>query len=43
MVTNPAENAMKDVIEMYHISLDLVMKKMDMYNKCRELDEEDES
>jgi coenzyme F420-reducing hydrogenase gamma subunit len=41
MVTNPAENAMKDVIEMYHIPLDMVMKKMDMYNKCRELDEDE--
>jgi coenzyme F420-reducing hydrogenase gamma subunit len=41
MVTNPAENAMKEVIEMYRIPLDLVMKKMDMYNTCRELDEDE--
>lgn len=39
MVSNPAENAMKQVIEMYRIPMDLIVRKMDMYNKCRELDE----
>ncbi len=39
MVSNPAENAMKQVIEMYRIPLDLIIRKMDMYNKCREIDE----
>jgi sulfhydrogenase subunit delta len=37
MVTNPAENAMKQVLDMYHIPMDFVMNKMNMYNKCREL------
>jgi sulfhydrogenase subunit delta len=40
MVSNPAENAMKQVIEMYKIPMDLIMRKMDMYNKCREIDEQ---
>lgn len=38
MVTNPAENGAKDVIARYNIPMDLIVKKMYMYNKCREFD-----
>lgn len=38
MVSNPNENGAKDVIKKYNISMDLVMNKMNMYNKCREND-----
>lgn len=38
MVSNPAEQAMKEVLERYEIELDLIVRKMDMYNKCREMD-----
>jgi sulfhydrogenase subunit delta len=37
MVTNPAENAAKDVLAKYQIPMDLILNKMNMYNKCREL------
>ena len=36
MVTNPNEKAAKDVLEKYKISMDLILNKMNMYNKCRE-------
>ncbi len=36
MVSNPATNAMKQVLEMYKIPLDLIVNKMDMYNGCGE-------
>ena len=36
MVTNPNEKAAKDVLDKYKISMDLVLNKMNMYNKCRE-------
>jgi sulfhydrogenase subunit delta len=39
MVSNPAEHAMKEVLERYEIPLDLIVRKMDMYNKCREMNE----
>jgi hypothetical protein len=39
MVTNPAERAMKEVLERNGIPLDLILRKMDMYNKCREMDD----
>jgi len=39
MVSNPNENGAIDVIKKYNIPMDLIMNKMNMYNKCRELDE----
>ena len=39
MVSNPAQNAMRSVLEMYGIPLEFIVRKMDMYNTCRELDE----
>ncbi len=40
MVTNPNENGAKDIIAKYNIPMDLIINKMNMYNKCRELDED---
>jgi coenzyme F420-reducing hydrogenase gamma subunit len=40
MVSNPNENGAKDVIEKYNIPMAMILNKMNMYNKCRELDEE---
>lgn len=39
MVSNPAEQAMKEVLARHQIPLDLIVRKMDMYNTCREMDE----
>ena len=39
MVSNPAENGQKDVLEKYKISLDWIENKLNMYNKPRELGE----
>ncbi len=38
MVSNPNEKGQKDVLSKYKIPLELVLNKMNMYNKCRELD-----
>ena len=38
MVSNPAENAAKEVLKKYNIPLEWIENKMDMYNKARELD-----
>ncbi len=38
MVSNPNKDGFRDVLDSYDISLDLIIKKMDMYNKCREND-----
>lgn len=38
MVSNPNEGGTKAVLEKYHVSLDLIMNKMNMYNTCREMD-----
>lgn len=38
MVSNPNEKGAKDVIAKYKIPMELVLNKMNMYNKCRELD-----
>jgi sulfhydrogenase subunit delta len=38
MVTNPAVNGQKDILEKYKIPMDWVENKMNMYNKCRELE-----
>ena len=38
MVSNPNENGAIDVMKQYDINMDLIMNKMNMYNKCRELD-----
>ncbi|MDA8244601.1 MAG: cytochrome B [Elusimicrobia bacterium] len=36
MVSNPRENAAKDVMAKYKITPAMIAAKMDMYNKCRE-------
>lgn len=38
MVSNPNEQGARDVIAKYKIPMDLILNKMNMYNKCRELD-----
>jgi len=38
MVSNPAKNGAVDVMAKYNIPLELIINKMNMYNKCRELD-----
>lgn len=38
MVSNPAETGAKEVIKKYNIPMDLIANKMNMYNKCREID-----
>jgi sulfhydrogenase subunit delta len=37
MVTNPNEKSAKDILEKYKIPMDLILNRMNMYNKCREL------
>ena len=37
MVSNPNEKGAQDVIARYNISMELILNKMNMYNKCREL------
>ncbi len=37
MVSNPNEKGAQDVLAKYKISIDLILNKMNMYNKCREL------
>jgi len=37
MVSNPNEKGAKDVLAKYRIPLELILNKMNMYNKCREL------
>jgi len=37
MVSNPNEKGAQDVLAKHNISLDLILNKMNMYNKCREL------
>ncbi len=37
MVSNPNEKGARDVIAKYGIPVDLILNKMNMYNKCREL------
>lgn len=39
MVSNPAENGQKDILEKHKISLEWIENKMNMYNKSRELGE----
>lgn len=41
MVSNPNEKSAKDVLEKYNISLDMIVNKFNMYNKCRELDKDE--
>jgi sulfhydrogenase subunit delta len=38
MVSSPYVKGMKQVLEKHHVPIDFVVNKMDMYNKCRELD-----
>jgi len=42
MVSNPAENAQKDVLKKYNIPLDWIINKFDMYNKAVESDRKKE-
>lgn len=37
MVSNPNEKGAKDVIARHNVQLEMVLNKMNMYNKCREL------
>lgn len=37
MVSNPNEKGAQDVLAKYNIPKDLILNKMNMYNKCREL------
>jgi sulfhydrogenase subunit delta len=37
MVSNPNEKGAKDVLAKYRIPMELILNKMNMYNKCREL------
>ena len=39
MVSNPNENGAKDVIKEYNVPMAMVLNKMNMYNKCREIDQ----
>lgn len=39
MVSNPAVNGAKDILQKYNIPLELIKNKMDTYNTCRELDQ----
>lgn len=39
VIPNPRENAQKDVLTKYNISTDFILNKINMYNKCRELKE----
>jgi len=34
IVTNPNRQGFKDVLERYHMDLDFIIKRMDMYNSC---------
>ena len=36
MVSNPTEEGAQDVLAKYKIPIDLILNKMNMYNKCRE-------
>jgi len=38
MVSNPNERGAQDVLAKYHVPMDMILNKMNMYNKCRELD-----
>lgn len=42
LVTNPNENGAKDVIIKYNLPMELVVNKMNMYNKCREIDQHEQ-
>lgn len=42
MVSNPNRNGAKDVLERYKIPLDWIENKMNMYNKCRELEKHEQ-
>jgi len=38
MLSNPNEKGAHEVLAKHHVPVDLVIKKMNMYNECRELD-----
>lgn len=38
MVSNPNEKSARDVLAKYNIPIEFILNKMNMYNKCRELD-----
>lgn len=37
MVSNPNEKSAQDILAKYNIPIELIMNKMSMYNKCREI------
>ncbi len=37
MVSNPNEKSAQDILAKYNIPIELIMNKMNMYNKCREI------
>ncbi|OHD57607.1 MAG: cytochrome B [Spirochaetes bacterium GWF1_51_8] len=37
MMSNPNETGFQEVLKKYDITVDLIMNKMNMYNKCREI------
>lgn len=37
MVSNPNEKGARDVLAKYNMPMDLILNKMNMYNKCREI------
>jgi len=41
IVSNPNEKMAMDVLSKFNIPLDLILNKMNMYNKCREIDNND--
>ena len=43
MVSNPNKAGAEDVIAKYKIPVDLIKNKMNMYNKCREIDEREQT
>ncbi|MGO9015902.1 MAG: cytochrome B [Dissulfurispiraceae bacterium] len=43
MLSKPNEKGAQDVLRKYGIPLDMVIKKMDMYNVCRELDKNEQA
>jgi hypothetical protein len=38
-MSDPNEKGAHDVLSKYNIALDLILKKINMYNKCREIDQ----
>jgi coenzyme F420-reducing hydrogenase gamma subunit len=41
MVSNPNEKGAREVLSKYNISMEMIVNKMNMYNKCRELGQDE--